>query len=450
MKSYILIISIFIFALAGCANESMKNSKGNIAAKVNGEEITKRQVEFLAQRYIRPDMTPEQYANIRRQILTELVQTELLAAKAKKSGLDKTSDYAMAIYTSNSKVLAGLAEKEMIEKLGDVSQEEVNTIIEQNPPLFSERKFFIYDEIVFPGVDIKFLESIGKMANNNAGLGQILDILNTKNIKYIKRERMLFVEQIPVPILQILYKVKPNIPQVARQGNKISAIINLRQVIAAPIVGEDAKRVATRILMTNKQNEAISKEMRELLNNATITYYDEYEKNKIGNKELTLLPVPDTKRVAAKERNSIIVGGLFTGSIILSMMILTASMRILFNKLWLPVMFKKSDIDVSEKEAMYYQSSFPIGQRVLLYLIMIAVGLILIMDIMLIFGKISILLLLAMIIGGVAAGYIMSRLYRMGIVFGWSRNIYFIIVILLSMPIFASFMILKRLVASLV
>jgi EpsD family peptidyl-prolyl cis-trans isomerase len=435
--------------LSGCTQEKERASGGNVAAVVNGVEITKSQIEFLAKQSAAPGMTPGQNENQRRRILANLVRTELLAGKARKDGLDKSQDYSMAVYTSNNGVLAGLAEKQIVNKVAQATYLEAETVVKNNPQLFSERKLYVYDQVVFPGVDMKYLETIGKMAENGANLNQLVDMLKAKNIKYNKIVRGMMAEQIPPPMLQLLNKLKPNIPQVVSGGKNISMIFVLREVISMPVEGEEANRVASQIINSGKRREILSKELTELLNNAKITYYDEYSKEQSGKNNLLQLPLADTKKQEVKEKNTIIIGSFLSGSYVLAIMVMTAIMRILFNKEWLLQLIPNKRIKITDKEALYYQSALPMIQRIFIYLLMLAVLYSLVMDIVYLRSNMSILLIVTLPIGGIVAGYILSRAYRMGMVFNWSRNVYFIISIAFSMPVFAIMVLIKKLAKTL-
>jgi EpsD family peptidyl-prolyl cis-trans isomerase len=449
VKKQFIILFYLLFAVTGCTQQSGKNTDGSVAAVVNGVEITKSQIEFLARQSSVPGMTPEQNENLRRRILANLVRTELLAGKARKEGLDKSQDYSMAIYTSNNGVLAGLAEKEIVNKVAQASSLEAETVVQNNPQLFSERKLYVYDEVVFPGADMKYLETIGKMAENGGNLNQLVDMLKAKNIKYNKIARGMMAEQIPPPMLQLLNKLKPNIPQVVSGGNNISMIFVLREVISMPVEGQSANRIASQIINSGKRREVLSKELTELLNNAKITYYDEYSKEKSGKNNLLQLPLADTKKQEAREKNTVIIGSFLSGSYLLAIMALTAIMRTLFNKEWLLQLIPNKRIKITDKEALYYQSALPMIQRIFIYLLMLAVLYSLVMEIVYLRSSMSIWLFAGLALGGTIFGYILSRVYRMGVEFNWSRTVYLIISIALSMPILGFMFLIKKLAKTL-
>jgi EpsD family peptidyl-prolyl cis-trans isomerase len=449
VKKYLFLLLLIFGVLSGCTQEKESASGGNVAAVVNGTEITKSQIEFLARQSAAPGMTPAQNENLRRRILANLVRTELLAGKARKEGLNKSQDYSIAEYMSKNGVLAGLAEKQIVNKVAQATSLEAETVVMNNPQLFSERKLYVYDEVVFPGADMKYLETIGKMAENGANLNQLVDMLKEKNIKYNKIVRGMMAEQIPPPMLQLLNKLKPNIPQVVSGGKNISMIFVLREVISMPVEGEEANRIASQIINSGKRREVLSKELTELLNNAKITYYDEYSKEKSGKNNLLQLPLADTKKQEAREKNTVIIGSFLSGSYVLAIMALTAVMRTLFNKEWLLQLIPNKRIKITDKEALYYQSALPMIQRIFIYLLMLAVLYSLVMEIVYLRSDMSLWLIAALAFGGIISGYILSRVYRMGLEFNWSRTVYFIISIALSMPILGFMFLIKKLAKTL-
>ena len=74
--------------LAGCGGESSKSDKASqTAAKVNKEEITVHQINFVLQR--QQGLKPEQAEAASKQVLERLIEQELAVQKAQELKLDR-------------------------------------------------------------------------------------------------------------------------------------------------------------------------------------------------------------------------------------------------------------------------------------------------------------------------------------------------------------------------
>lgn len=442
--THLFVVLLFII-LAACSHEPPKGSDSGVAAVVNGVEITNRQIDYLYQRTAMPDMSEEQSANLKRRILADLVRIELLAGKASEMKLDKTPDYSMALYTAQKNVLAGFAESKLSKNQSSITPDQAESVVVNNPQLFAERKLFVYDEVLFPGVDMPLLESLDKMASNGAPLNSLLDVLKAKKIPFSKTLIALSSEKIPPQVLSILNQIKPNTPQVvARKGEKISMIWMVRNAYPAPLEGETAKRAAMSMIASNQRNQALSKAMTELLDNAKITYYDEYAKTADGNKKVVSLPVPDTKKVTRKLYKSIYLGSGLTASFMLSVMMITAVMRTFYSMLWLPELWPGSTASADQAKHYDIRHTSTLPRRLYLFGVLSLSAVALIFELLFLWSKLAVLALLGWTAGGIIVGVIASRLLNAGIRRGWSRKTYTIIASLLAFLILVDAVIVIR------
>gem|GEM_PF-1604676 len=428
-----LFFILLLTFIAGCSHQTAKDSDSDVAAVVNGIEITKRQVEYLYQRAAKPGMSVEQSANLKRQILSELVHTELLAGKAKTMDLDDTPDYAMALYTAQKNVLAGLAEKKLAGNQSPASPDQAQSVVLNTPQLFAGRKLFVYEEVLFPGVDMPLLKTLDAMAVGGAPLGRLLDELKAKKIPAKKTLIALTSEKIPPPVLSVLSQIKPNTPQViANKGGKVSMILLLRNAYPTPLEGAPAKRAAMEMIAANQRNAAMSKAMSELLDNAKITYHGEYAKTADGESKLSALPVPDTKKAAKDLSNKIILGSGLSASFILAVMMFTAVMRTFYSMIWQPRLWPGSGNPADQLPHYDIRHTATLSRRLYLFAVMLLIAAVLLFEILLLWNKLTILVLLAWIAGGVVAGVIASRLLNIGIAQEWTRTTYAVIASVLA------------------
>jgi EpsD family peptidyl-prolyl cis-trans isomerase len=437
-KLFSLFFILLLGALAACSQESGKESESGVAAVVNGVEITNRQVEYLYQRSAVPDMSAEQSADMKRRILSDLVRIELLAGKAKEMSLDKSPDYSMELYATQKNVLAGLAEHKLANTQTPPSLANAESVVLNTPQLFSGRKLFVYDEVLFPAVDMSLLVSLDAMAMKGEPLSRLIDELKTKKIPFNKTLKALTSERIPSPVLSILSTLKPGVPQVVRNANKISIILELHDAIPAPLEGIAAKKAALAMIEASRNNVTLSKAMEELLDNAKITYYGEYSKTAKDNKKLSALPSPDKAKINNKLYHTIYLGVMISTSIVLGIVMFTAVMRSFYNILWLPRLWPSQASANSQTSFYEIRYATPIPHIIYLLALVLLTAAAVGYEIMFLRYQLSILVLIACVVFGIIAGIFASRLLNVGVSLRWSKTTYIIVASVLVVTTLAS------------
>ncbi|NTW53789.1 MAG: peptidyl-prolyl cis-trans isomerase, EpsD family [Chlorobaculum sp.] len=443
-----LLFALLLGILAGCSQQTSKESDSGVAAVVNGVEITKRQIEYLYQRSAMPNMSDAESANLKRRILSDLVSLELLAGKGKEMKLDNSPDYSIALYAAQKNVLAGLAESKIMGNQPPVTADQAESVVQNTPQLFAGRKLFVYDEVLFPGVDMPLLESLDKMAVNGAPLNTLLDELRAKKIPFNKTLIALTSEKIPPQVLSFLNQINPNVAQViARKGDNISIILLLRAAYPTPLEGESARRAAMAMIASNQKNVAMAKAMNDELNSAKITYYDEYLKKADAKSKLVALPEPDTEKTKKAFRKNILLASGLSLSFILAVMMVTAVIRTLYSMAWLPRLWFGSSSSIERTQHYDIRATSTLTRRIYLAVMVLLISAAMVFSIMLLWNKIDALVLFASIAIGIIAGIIASRLLNFGILQAWSRKTYLIIATLLGVLVLVSVVITLRMSA---
>ena len=122
-----LLVLCVAAALPGCESATAERAPGQLAAKVNGTEISVHQ--------LRNTGAP---AN---QALEKVIERELLVQQAIRTGLDRDVQVAETIDNARRQILAQ-AYIDRVAAGGAVSREEVHAFYAENPALFAERRVY--------------------------------------------------------------------------------------------------------------------------------------------------------------------------------------------------------------------------------------------------------------------------------------------------------------------
>jgi len=428
--------------LTSCTVRNEKNTEGRIAAVVNKVEITNREVEYFVKNNNAYNSDLKNNTTLRRSILKNLVREELLAQEAKKMNAEKESDFAMAMYQAKRKILSSIAEAKIAESAINNNKISPTSVIDNNPRYFSERKLFVYDEIIIKDVDLPLLESLNVMAESGASLDKLIDELKNNNKVYNRYTKSSTSNQIQPGILQVLSNAKPNIPLVARVEDKFSMIIMLYARIPVPIEGVDAENTAKGILYAKIKNDEISKKMMEIINYSDIKYYGEYAlDNGIDND----LPKPDKVLLGRVVQRKIYTGLMAFASCVLAINVLTVSKRILKGKLWLPKIWfiSKRNNEIIHSQYDWKYEAYPI-EKLYVFVIASVISITLIAQLYYLWDLLEIFWLIAIYFMAIVVGVFSSQIFRIIKIKNLSNKVYLFLASFITIPILICTMLIIR------
>lgn len=170
-------VGIAAALISGCA----KKAEGQVAAIVNGEEITIPEVNAeVASQPVPPGMSQEQ---ARQAALKRVIDRRLLANAAKEEGLNKTPEFLLRQRALNDALLVqSLARKiESTVKVPDTKA--IDTFIAEHPAAFANRSILTIDQLQFtPSSDPTFL----KRLEAEHSLDGIASVLREQNIAFAR------------------------------------------------------------------------------------------------------------------------------------------------------------------------------------------------------------------------------------------------------------------------
>ncbi|WP_339693384.1 hypothetical protein [uncultured Parasphingorhabdus sp.] len=134
----------FTLLLAGCEKEP----EGQVAAVVNGEEITLQEINAEVGDANIPEGIDKEV--IQKAALSRIVERRLLAQSAREEDLDKTPEYLIRRRQLEDSLLVQLLGKRAERTLRVPDQQAVDKYMAENPSMFAGRKVFTIDRIQFP------------------------------------------------------------------------------------------------------------------------------------------------------------------------------------------------------------------------------------------------------------------------------------------------------------
>lgn len=279
MKAYKrLYLPLVVVALVvGCGDkkdEAATDEKAptQVAAKVNGTELTVHQVNYALQRI--PNLDKDQSKAASLQVVRSLVDQELLVQKALTDKLDRDPMVVQALDAARRQLLA---EAYMSRKLGmpaEPTDAEVSDYFDQNPDLFAKRKIYRLQEISIKAPQDKH-DAIRAQLGASKSLNDFGTWLKAENYEVKAAQGVKQAEQLPQALLPQLAKMPDGQAMVVNTPDGLLVLV-LANSQAQPVTLEQAKPAIVRKLQFDGRQKAAKAELDALKAAAKIEYMGEF------------------------------------------------------------------------------------------------------------------------------------------------------------------------------
>jgi len=246
--------------------------QGEVAAKVNGIELSAQQIKQALQRL--PNLDAEQTKAASLQTLRNLVDQEVIAQKAVTEKLDQDPAVMQSLEMARRQVLA---EAYMARKLGtsvEPTDAEVSAYFDQHPDLFAKRKIYRLQEISIKAPKDK-QEAIRAQLAASKTLNDFAMWLKAENFSAKAAQGVKPAEQLPLELLPKLAQMPHGQAIIVNAPDGLLVIV-LADSQMQPVTLEQAKPVIVRLLQTQSRQKVAKAELDALKAKAKIEYLGEY------------------------------------------------------------------------------------------------------------------------------------------------------------------------------
>ena len=284
----IVAVAAAALLLAGCGDKKKDKDKpaSQTAAKVNKEEITVHQINFVLQQ--QRGLPPEQAASASKQILDRLVDQELALQKAQDQKIDREPRVVQQLEAARREIIA----RAYIEKIGSgapkPSPAEVKTYYDGHPALFKERRVYNLQEV---SIQAKPDEVAGLQAKLIAAkdIPEFVAYLKASNIKFAANQIVRAAEQLPLASVDKFASMKDGqtIFNVVPGGVQVVAVLGSR---LQPVDETRAIPAVEQFLLNERKRKVVEDDLKALRAAAKVEYVGEYAKG--GANEVKPAPAP--------------------------------------------------------------------------------------------------------------------------------------------------------------
>ena len=267
---------------AGCGKRDEKAAATQVAAKVNGDEITIHQVnDALGRQNVRP----EQAEAAKRQILERLIDQQLARQQALEKKLDRMPRTVQAIEAAKGEILARSYIQNIAAAQAKPTADEVKKYYAEHPALFSQRRLFNIEELAVAPKEEPVAAGLKQRAAKAKDLVEIATWLKTQKAEVAANRGVRAAENIPLPWLAELHKMKDGEIRVFENGENLN-VLRVVATRSAPVDEATATPVIQQFLFNQRLTEAVRKDVQSLRGKSNIEYMGEFSgKAKDAGKE---------------------------------------------------------------------------------------------------------------------------------------------------------------------
>jgi EpsD family peptidyl-prolyl cis-trans isomerase len=260
-------------ALVACGGGSGAKAS-QTAAKVNKEEITVHQINFVLQ--TQPNLKPEQVDGASRQVLERLIDQELAVQKAQDLKLDRDPRVVQQIETAKREIIARAYAAHVGETASKPSELDIHKYYVENPALFAERRIYSLQEINIEAKPEQREAIRDRLQGGaNKSMQEFLEGLKNDGLRFTGSQAVRAAEQIPLQNLDAIARLKDGqFIMNATPGGVV--VLFLAGSQRQPYTEAQARPSIEQFLLNQRRTELLAKDIKAMRENAKIEYVGKF------------------------------------------------------------------------------------------------------------------------------------------------------------------------------
>ncbi|HJX58561.1 MAG TPA: EpsD family peptidyl-prolyl cis-trans isomerase [Thiobacillus sp.] len=269
--SFIALVILAVLA-SGCEKPATA-VKNEAVATVDGDKIGEAELNLALSGL--GALSEAQAAEAKIRLLQALVDQRLVAQAAKKSGLDKAPEVAIAMEQASRQVLVEAYAERSFKDVANPSETEIAEYYNRHPELFSKRRIYRIQELELT-LDPSRLPEVEAKLKTSHSMGDFVNWVKEQGIEGKTAVAVKPAEQIPAPLLDRFSQMKDGEVTIlpGRPGHVL--IQQLQESPLQPVSLEQAKNVIEQALTVRKRKGMMEADLKKLRQAAKIEYASGY------------------------------------------------------------------------------------------------------------------------------------------------------------------------------
>ena len=268
----VLTLATAAFLVAGCGDKKKDKPASQTAAKVNKEEITVHQINFVLSQ--QRGLAPERAASAGKQVLERLIDQELALQKAQEQKLDRDPRVVQQLEAARREIIA----RAYVEKIGNAASkptaDEIKAYYDAHPALFRERKLYSLQELAIEAKPEQIAVLREKLSSAK-DLQAFVDFLKANDYKFAGNQAVRTAEQLPLATLDRFAAMKEGERSFNPTPQGVQVVI-LAGTRSQPVDEQRATPAIEQFLLNERKRKFVEDDLKALRAGAKVEYVGEY------------------------------------------------------------------------------------------------------------------------------------------------------------------------------
>ncbi|MDO9073328.1 MAG: EpsD family peptidyl-prolyl cis-trans isomerase [Rubrivivax sp.] len=242
------------------------------AAKINKDEVTVHQINFVLQQ--QRGLKPEQADAAGRQVLERLIDQQLALQKADDLKLDRDPRVVQQLEAARREILARAYAEKVGEAAPKPTPEEIKKYYDEKPALFRERRVYSIQEIAIEATPAQVSELREKLAAS-ANINEFVEYLKTRELRFTGNQAVRAAEQLPLNSLDTFARMKDGqaliVPTAA--GAQVIVLAGSR---SQPVGEEQARPAIEQYLLNERKRKLVEDDVKAMRAAAKLEYVGKF------------------------------------------------------------------------------------------------------------------------------------------------------------------------------
>jgi EpsD family peptidyl-prolyl cis-trans isomerase len=243
-----------------------------VAAKVNKEEISVHQINFILQR--QANLPPEQVPAVSKRILESLIDQEVAIQQASEEKLDRDPKVVMAIEAAKREILARAYADRIADTASKPMPDEVKAYYNGKPALFANRKVYTLQEFSVES-DAASRDAVAPKLQAARSADEVAALLKAAGLRNNSRQITQGAENLPLGMVDQIAALKDgqSLASGTPQGFSVLTLINAKP---APVSEDQARPAIEQFLQNDRKRKLVDDTIKKLRDSAKVSYMGQF------------------------------------------------------------------------------------------------------------------------------------------------------------------------------
>ncbi len=267
----LIALAASLVLLAACGEKS-KDKASQTAAKVNKEEITVHQINFVLQQ--QRGLQPDQADAVSKQILERLIDQELAVQKAEDLKLDRDPRVVQQMEAARREIIARAYVEKTGEAVAKPTDAEIKAYYDAKPGLFAQRRIYSLQEVIIEATPEQ-VATLREQLGVSKSINEFVEFLKANGYRFTGNQAVRPAEQLPLNLLDTFAKLNDGqaVLLPSATGAQVVVVAGTR---SEPVDEARAKPAIEQFLSNEAKRKLVEADIKALRAEAKIEYVGKF------------------------------------------------------------------------------------------------------------------------------------------------------------------------------